>query len=118
MCGCVAGSGLFLEKDSLRAVGRLWAGCAENHPEELAKNTGVLAPPGASAMELWVEPRRLTPGQGCPGAPPAPQATLSKHLGSQPALPGNCVSHSCGNHQAHSQLLATKCTKYVCPTQG
>lgn len=25
---------MFLKKDSLRAVGRLWAGCAENHQEE------------------------------------------------------------------------------------
>lgn len=30
---------MFLKKDSLRAVGRLWAGCAENHQEEFAKYT-------------------------------------------------------------------------------
>lgn len=40
-------------------------------------------------------------GQGCPGDPPAPEATLSNHRGS----PGACRGHSCEKQGARSQPL-------------
>lgn len=102
--GVCWGSGLFLKKDSLCAVGRFWAGCTKNHLEEFAKNTDVRGSPTG----CWEGPRRQTPGWVTLGIPLL-QWLASLNSPRHQALPGDCMSHSRENHQAHSQLVATKC---------
>lgn len=100
VCVLLAGSGLAARRNPRRSwlkIQMLWL-----HLELLQQDFG------------W-SPRRLTPGQGCPGDPPC----FRGHPFKQPGhLPGVCMSHSCGNHSAHSQPLTTKHTELVWRTLG
>lgn len=106
-CGCVLGAWLVLKGSRSQAAGRAtgWRllKILKFRPHlELPWGTG------------W-SPRRLTPGQGCPGDAPCCRGHCPpNHLGT----PGDCMSHPSENHRGHSQPLTLKAVNCCVGSQG